>query len=141
MERGSALGVQIAGGGELGCDVLVLSTGKFIGGGLLAGRHLREALLDLPVDAGGLDAARLGRRDLVDRARFESQPFLAAGVRVDAGCRPVDRFGVPVVENLLACGSLLSGLDATLGRGGLGVAVWTAGRAGRSAAGRRRVAA
>ena len=138
---GSVIAVELAAGGELPCTVLVMATGKFIGGGLLAGRRLRVALLDLPVDAGGLDAARLGRRDLVDRARFMAQPFLAAGVRVDAGCRPVDRFGVAPVDNLLACGSLLSGLDTTLGHGGVGVAAWTAGRAGRSAAALRRVAA
>lgn len=136
-----ALAVEAAGGDILSCEVLVLATGKFLGGGLTGEPRPREPLLDLPLFAGGLAVAALGPRDLVDRARFVPQPFLAAGLRTDAEGRPVDGFGAPVLDNLLACGSLLAGLDTTLRGGGLGVAAWTAARAGRAAARLRGVAA
>jgi len=83
----------------------------------------------------------LGPRDLVERTRFGPQPFLAAGVRTDAEGRPVDGFGAPVLDNLLACGALLAAVDTTLRGGGLGVATWTGARAGRAAARLRGVAA
>jgi anaerobic glycerol-3-phosphate dehydrogenase len=46
----------------------------------------------------------------------------------------VDAFGRVVCDNLLACGALLAGVETTLRGGGLGVAAWSAGRAGRVAA-------
>jgi glycerol-3-phosphate dehydrogenase subunit B len=133
--------VESADGDILGCEVLVLATGKFLGGGLAAERRPREPLLGLPLFAGGRAVEAQSPRDLVERARFVAQPFLAAGVRTDAEGRPVDAFGAPVLDNLLACGALLAGLDTTLRGGGLGVAVWTAARAGRTAARLRGVAA
>ncbi len=133
--------LEAADGATLTCEVLVLATGKFLGGGLVAERRPREPLLDLPLFAAGQPLDALNARDLVVRTRFAAQPVLAAGVRTDADGRPVDRFGAPVLDNVLACGALLAGLDTTLRQGGLGVAVWTAGRAGRTAARLRGVAA
>ena len=136
-----AVAVEAAGGDTLSCDVLVLATGKYLGGGLTGDRHPREPLLGLPLFTGGVPVDTLNPRDLVERTRFGPQPFLAAGVRTDADGRPVDAFGTPVLDNLLACGALLTGLDTTLRGGGLGVAVWSAARAGRTAARLRGVAA
>jgi glycerol-3-phosphate dehydrogenase subunit B len=133
--------VESADGDTLSCEVLVLATGKFLGGGLTGERRPREPLLGLPLFAGGRAVEAQSPRDLVERTRFVAQPFLAAGVRTDAEGRPVDGFGAPVLDNLLACGALLAGLDTTLRGGGLGVAVWTAARAGRTAARLRGVAA
>ncbi|HEX3605765.1 MAG TPA: FAD-binding protein [Candidatus Dormibacteraeota bacterium] len=133
-EGDRAVAVEVAGGERLACEVLVLATGSFLGGGLVADRRLREPLLGLPLFVDGRDAGSLSPRDLVERTRFAPQPFLAAGVRTDASGRPVDGFDAPVLDNLVACGALLAGLDTTLRSGGLGVAVWTAARAGRTAA-------
>jgi anaerobic glycerol-3-phosphate dehydrogenase len=83
----------------------------------------------------------LSTRDLVRRIGFSDQPFLAAGLRTDSEGRPVDAFGAPVLDNLLACGALLAGMDSTLRGGGLGVAAWTGARAGRAAARWRGIAA
>jgi len=136
-----AVAVEAAGGETLSCEVLVLATGKYLGGGLTGDRHPREPLLGLPLFTGGVPVESLSPRDLVERTRFGPQPFLAAGVRTDADGRPVDAFGAPVLDNLLACGALLTGLDTTLRGGGLGVAVWSGARAGRAAARLRGVAA
>jgi glycerol-3-phosphate dehydrogenase subunit B len=128
-------------GEAIACDVLVLATGKYLGGGLVGDPHIREPLLGLPLVAGGRPLEALTPRDLARRTGFADQPFLAAGVRTDAEGRPVDGFGAPVLDNLLACGALLAGLDATLRGGGLGVAAWTAARAARAAARMRDTAA
>ena len=133
--------VEAAGGDTLSCEVLVLATGKYLGGGLTGDRRPREPLLGLPLFTGGVAVDTLGPRDLVERTRFGPQPFLAAGVRTDAEGRPVDGFGAPVLDNLLACGALLAAVDTTLRGGGLGVAAWTGARAGRAAARLRGVAA
>jgi glycerol-3-phosphate dehydrogenase subunit B len=136
-----ATAVRSADGETLRCEVLILATGKFLGGGLSGEPRPREPLLGLPLFAGGAALEALSPRDLVERTRFAPQPFLGAGVRTDAEGRPVDRFGAPVLDNLLACGALLAGLDTTLRGGGLGVAAWTGARAGRAAARLRGVAA
>jgi glycerol-3-phosphate dehydrogenase subunit B len=136
-----ATAVRSADGETLRCEVLILATGKFLGGGLTGEPRPREPLLGLPLFAGGVALEALSPRDLVERTRFAPQPFLAAGVRTDAEGCPVDRYGAPVLDNLLACGALLAGLDTTLRGGGLGVAAWTGARAGRAAARLRGVAA
>jgi glycerol-3-phosphate dehydrogenase subunit B len=133
VERGRALAVRLAGGARLECRALVLATGKYLGGGLSLDRLPRERLLDLPVFAGRVPTADLQPADLVARARFREQPFLAAGLRTDDRGRPVDAFHRVVVANLAACGAICAGVDATLDGGGLGVAAWTAARAARTA--------
>ena len=131
----------VAGDAEVRCDSIVLAGGRFLGGGLSLEALPREPLLGLPVFVEGRDVSELARADVVVRSRFRSQPVLGAGLRVDAGCRPVDRFGVAPWANVVACGSLLAGVDTSLSWGGLGVVAWSAGRAGRAAAALAGVAA
>jgi glycerol-3-phosphate dehydrogenase subunit B len=133
-ERTRMAAVETGDGVVYPCDVLILATGKYIGGGLRAEPRLHEALLDLPVFVDGQDAGSIGSRDLTERTRFRDQPFAGAGLRCDEQGRPVDAFGRVVCGNLLACGALLAGVETTLRGGGLGVAAWSAGRAGRVAA-------
>ncbi len=128
-------------GDEVRCDALVLAGGRFLGGGLTLEARPREPLLGLPVFAGDRTVGTLARGDLVGRVGWRSQPVLSAGLRLDAGCRPVDGFGAAPWENVVACGSIVAGIDTTLDGGGLGVVAWTAGRAGRAAAGLAGVAA
>jgi glycerol-3-phosphate dehydrogenase subunit B len=123
----------LAGGETLPCDALVLATGKYLGGGVVADPRPREPLLDLPLFSGGVPVARLALRDLVERGRFRDQPFASLGVRTDAAGTPVDEHGRAPWANLTACGDLLAGLDPTLSGGGLGVVAWTATRAARTA--------
>jgi glycerol-3-phosphate dehydrogenase subunit B len=133
-QDGRVVAVLARGGERHACEVLVLAAGKFIGGGLIADPRLREPVGGLPVFVGDQAAEQLGPRDLVSRFGFRDQPFTAAGLRTDAQGRALDRFGRPAYDNVLACGSVLAGLDTTLRAGGLGVAAYTAARAGRTAA-------
>jgi anaerobic glycerol-3-phosphate dehydrogenase len=117
----------------LPCDALVLATGKYLGGGVVADPRPREPLLGLPLFSRDTPVSRLAARDLIERAHFRDQPFASLGVRTSAGGTPVDEHGRPVLDNLTACGDLLAGLDPTLSGGGLGVVAWTASRAARTA--------
>jgi anaerobic glycerol-3-phosphate dehydrogenase len=125
--------VATGAGETLLCDGLVLATGKYLGGGIVADPRPREPVLGLPLFSRGVPVERLAPRDLVERARFRDQPFASLGVRTDGGGRPLDEHGRVVYENVSACGDLLAGLDPTLSGGGLGVVAWTAARAARTA--------
>jgi len=127
-------GVELDGGEVLSCDALVLATGKYLGGGVVADPRPREPLLGLPLFSQGVPVERLAMRDLVERARFRDQPFVSLGLRTDADGRPVDEHGRAPLANLVACGDVLAGLDPALSGGGLGVVAWTAARAARTAA-------
>jgi len=133
-EGDRAVEVSLAGGETLPCDALVLATGKYIGGGVVADPRPREPLLGLPLFSGEAPVSRLALRDLVERARFRDQPFASLGVRTDGEGRPLDEHGATLYGNVTACGDLLHGLDPTLDGGGLGVVAWTAARAARTAA-------
>ncbi|HXA30294.1 MAG TPA: FAD-binding protein [Candidatus Angelobacter sp.] len=133
VEEGRALSVTLDSGETLPCDALVLATGKYLGGGVVADPRPREPLLDLPLFSGGVPVVRLALRDLVERARFRDQPFASLGVHTDATGTPLDEHGRPVCANVTVCGDLLAGMDPTLSGGGLGVAAWTATRAARTA--------
>ena len=138
VEDSAAVAVEIQGGSgeELACDALVLATGKYLGGGVVADPRPREPLLGLTLVSDGVPVSRLALRDLVERARFRDQPFASLGVRTDGEGRPLDEHGRVALRNVTACGDLLAGMDPTLSGGGLGVAAWTASRAARTAVGR-----
>lgn len=133
---GRASAVQLDGGAQtLPCEALVLATGKYLGGGVLADPRPREPLLGLPLFSAGTPVAQLALGDLVERARFRDQPFASLGVRTDAAGRPLDEHGRIASTNVTACGDLLARLDPTLSGGGLGVVAWSAARAARTATG------
>jgi glycerol-3-phosphate dehydrogenase subunit B len=118
----------------------VLATGRFIGGGVERRGGLVEPLLGLPVlasEAGAAGLALAGRPPslLTLRKRTLAQPLLAAGVAVDAACRPLDEAGRPVDERLFAAGAVIGGHEHAADGTGLGVAVLSGWIAGRGAAG------
>jgi glycerol-3-phosphate dehydrogenase subunit B len=133
VEDSRAVAVELSTGDAVPCDALVLATGKYLGGGVVADPRPREPLLDLPLFSEGTPVSRLALRDLVERAHFRDQPFASLGLRTDGEGTPLDEHGRPVLANLTACGDLLQGLDPTLRGGGLGVVAWTASRAARTA--------
>lgn len=118
----------------------VLATGRFIGGGVERRGGLVEPLLGLPVlasEAGSAGLALAGRPPslLTFRKRTLAQPLLAAGVAVDAACRPLDEAGRPVDERLFAAGAIIGGHEHAADGTGLGVAILSGWIAGRGAAG------
>ena len=119
----------------------VLATGRFVSGGLVRDRRLREPLLGLPVlasEVGAAGPALAGRpaEALTSPERRAAQPLLAAGVAVDAEGRPLDEAGRPVHQDLFAAGALIGGHEHAADHTGLGVAILSGFLAGRRAAGR-----
>jgi len=87
---------------------LVLSTGRFLSRGLIAGRtRIYEPLLGLHVKQPH------GRDSWHSRMYFtpNGHPFNRSGIETDEYMRPVGRNGRPVMENLYVTGAILSGQD------------------------------
>jgi len=109
----------------------LLATGRFLSGGLAAGRErVREPLLDLPVTQPDTRAA-WHREDYLDA---RGHPINRAGVETDATFRPLGPDGTPVDKRLFAAGSLLAHQDWIRQRAGAGVAIATAFKAVEAAA-------
>ncbi|MFH1155697.1 MAG: glycerol-3-phosphate dehydrogenase subunit GlpB [Pseudomonadota bacterium] len=102
---------------------VLLSTGRFLGRGLIAERSgIRESLLDLPV-------IQPGSRQMwhhPDLFHPEGHPVNQAGIEVDARFRPLTLLSRPYAEHLYAAGSILAHSDWTRLKCGSGVAVATA---------------
>jgi glycerol-3-phosphate dehydrogenase subunit B len=117
---------------EVGTDIpeyavrargVVLATGRFLGGGLLAERSgIRETVFGLTVSQPA-DRSEWHRRELLDpRGHAINQ----AGLEVDPRFRPVDATGTPVFPSLFACGSILAHQDWMRMKCGSGLAITTA---------------
>jgi glycerol-3-phosphate dehydrogenase subunit B len=71
---------------------------------------------------------------LTVRDRRDAQPLLSAGLRVDAGLRPVDEGGRVVHPRLFAAGAVVGGHEQATDGTGLGVAILSGFLAGHAAA-------
>ena len=114
-------------------DAFVLATGRFIGGGLVKSRLMREPLLDLAVYYQGepIDAAYGVLRHL---EYVDSEPAFRTGLLTDGELRPIGADGQPPFANLWAAGSILGGYDSVGGGCGFGLPLLTGRLAGRLAA-------
>jgi glycerol-3-phosphate dehydrogenase subunit B len=110
---------------------VVLATGGIAGGGLIATADgLVEPILGLPVEAPRPDA-------WLASSPFEpdGHPLERAGIRTDAGLRPVDARGEVVLDNVVVAGSLLAGQRYLAERCGDGVAIASGFRAAATLSG------
>lgn len=120
-------------GSEMAADEFVLATGRFLGGGLVKNRVVREPLCDLGVFHDG----RRVDRDWPERLRYleylSPHPAFRTGLLTDDRLRPLDWDGVAAYDNLRVAGSVLGGYDYIRGYG-FGVPLVTGWLAGRWAA-------
>jgi len=102
---------------------IILASGRFIGGGLHAGRiRIRETVFDLPVYQP-TGRTEWHRREFLDtRGHLVNQ----AGVEIDNSFRPLDKSGQPAYPTLFAAGSLLAHNDWKRLKCGAGVAIASA---------------
>lgn len=130
---GARILAAVTADGEHPADSFVLATGRFIGGGLVKSRLVREPLLDLAVYYQGeeISAAypRLRHLEYLDPA-----PAFRTGLLTDRELRPIDATGAAAFVNLGAAGSILGGYDYAGGGCGFGVPLLTGWLAGRAAA-------
>ncbi len=110
----------------LRAKAVVLASGRFLGGGLAAGRDLvRETVFDLPVH-------QPARRSLWHQPQLldpRGHAINQAGLEVDASFRPLGTDGAPVYPNLFAVGSVLAHQDWMRMKCGSGLSIATAHRA------------
>ena len=106
---------------------LVLATGRFLSGGLVADRTrgILEPLMGLPVSAPA-SREEWHRDDFFDPS---GHPVNRAGIRVDDAFRPLSTEGNVVDPDLYAVGSLVAGQDWVREKSGAGVAVGSAWKA------------
>jgi glycerol-3-phosphate dehydrogenase subunit B len=120
---------------KLSARAVVLATGRFVGGGLVASAGgVREALLGLPLhDAEGRRIDGIPAHRSVRKGYATWQPLYTAGARVDARLRPLAADGEPAAERVSCAGDLIGGFDPARERTGLGVALLTGLAAAESA--------
>jgi glycerol-3-phosphate dehydrogenase subunit B len=104
-------------GPRLEAAAFVLATGRFLGGGIVADPEWREPALTTPLSVTHLGAEftlmeplALSSADLAG-----AQPWLGAGVRIDARSRPVGADGEARYRNVHAAGTVIAGHAADLG--------------------------
>jgi glycerol-3-phosphate dehydrogenase subunit B len=105
------------GGATLKAEAFVLASGRFFGGGLQSGfSRVEESILALPVYQQGLGPRISERRSVVEgKADWDR-----LGVRVDDQYRPLAEDGKAAYQNLVACGSIVGGVDYAANQIGLG---------------------
>jgi glycerol-3-phosphate dehydrogenase subunit B len=113
-------------------ETMILATGRFLSGGLQAGRdQIREPLLGVPV-------SQPAGRDGWYRDRYfdpRGHQVNRAGIEVDDRFRPLGEQGEPISERLFSAGILLAHQDWIRQRCGAGVAIASAYKAVAGAAG------
>ncbi|NWF92654.1 MAG: anaerobic glycerol-3-phosphate dehydrogenase subunit B [Syntrophaceae bacterium] len=103
-------------------DRYILSTGRFVGGGLVANEEkIYEPIFDLPV------SQPRSREEWFRKSFFSnlSHPVHQAGILTDSSLRPVDDKGERVLENVWIAGSILAGHDSTNEKSREGVEIAT----------------
>ncbi len=103
--------------------VVVLATGRFMGGGLRADRQVvRETLFGLPVRQPD-GRAHWHRAEFLDP---RGHPVNRTGLDIDTSFRPLDASGRPAHAQLFAAGSILAHQDWMRMKCGSGLAIATA---------------
>ena len=120
-----------AGERTLRAPCVVLATGKFVGGGIIAEPHLRESALGCDVVLQRFDRVfdtALESLLLTSELRADAQPLLGVGVRADDEARPLNAFGDVAYRNVFVAGSVRADVETTqLGLGAAAADGWNAG--------------
>jgi glycerol-3-phosphate dehydrogenase subunit B len=139
--RGAISSVAVtgaAGTSEIGAAVVVLATGRFIGGGVAAATAFVETALgiDLVMDGVVSDTEPAGALALTRAARTADQPVLGIGIRTDERGCPLTARGDAVFRNVFVAGSVRAGAEtASLGLGDAASDGWETGIRAAAAAG------
>jgi glycerol-3-phosphate dehydrogenase subunit B len=131
--EGRRVTAAVTASSELPADELVLASGRFLGGGLVKERVVREPVCGLGVfhDGRRVDREWPARLRLLEQ--LSPHPAFRTGLLTDDRLRPLDWDGAVPYENLRAAGSVLGGYDYIRGYG-FGVPILTGWLAGRWAA-------
>ncbi len=106
-------------------QVVVLATGRFLGGGLSRDQVGRETVFGLPLLAEGQVVGDRFIGEFTGPVVDSEHEIFRAGIGYDAQLRPVGVRGAKVAHNLFAAGSVLEGYDPARDASGLGVCALT----------------
>ena len=122
---------------KIDAKVFILSTGKYIGGGLSGDENgIRETVFGLMTVT---DAYHSAREILPSRytnriaISSEGQPVNSCGLTLDPYFRPVKEDGIEWAPNLFSAGAVLAGYDYSIEKSGLGVAAMSGFSAAKNA--------
>ncbi len=115
---------------EMAADEFVLATVRYIGGGLVKNRLVKEPLCNLGVFCDGRRVDREWPERLRHLEYLSPHPAFRTGLLTDDRLRPLDWEGVVAYDNLRVAGALLGGYDYIRGYG-FGVPMVTGWLAGR----------
>jgi len=128
--NGARLATALTASSELAADEFVLATGRFLGGGLVKERTVREPVCDLGVFHDGRRVDHEWPAHLRHLEQLSPHPAFRTGLLTDDRLRPLDWEGTVAYQNLRAAGSVLGGYDYIRGYG-FGVPLLTGWLAGR----------
>lgn len=117
---------------EIEGKVFILSTGKFIGGGINP-RTLKESIFNLPLFYEDEKIEISNISNLINNSLGEKQKIFSIGVKFDNDLRILNEKDIPIYSNLLGCGSILRGYDYIYDKTGLPLALFTGKIAGKNA--------
>ncbi|MHA2395888.1 MAG: anaerobic glycerol-3-phosphate dehydrogenase subunit GlpB [Candidatus Thorarchaeota archaeon] len=122
---------------KIDAKVFILSTGKYIGGGLAGDENgIRETVFGLMTVTDAYHSAReIIPSRYTNRIAItpEGQPVNSCGLTLDPHFRPVTEEGVEWVPNLFSAGAVLAGYDYSIEKSGLGVAAMSGFSAAKNA--------
>lgn len=114
---------------RLQAKAFILSTGKYLGGGIVSTSHFNEKIFDAHLNIAPDKLASL----LTEEDSFRLQKIWTLGLAPEISFRPIQKLDLKVYQNVFAAGSVLGGYDYIHGRCGAGVAITTGVLAGRNA--------
>jgi glycerol-3-phosphate dehydrogenase subunit B len=115
-------------------DHYILSTGRFVGGGLTASEDkISEPIFNLPV------AQPKSREEWFQKSFFDSNhhPVHGAGILADSSLRPIDERGNVLLENVWVAGTILAGHHCIDEKSREGIEIATGYCAARNTSGQR----
>lgn len=106
-------------------EKFILSTGKFLGGGIKQKDGFAETVFNLPLFFQDKMVNKVKPQELLSKNILLGQDIFSVGVRVNNYLQPLDKQGNVVYKNLYAIGSILGGFNLIDGRCSSGVSIIT----------------
>lgn len=103
----------------------ILSTGKFLGGGIKQQPGFTETIFNLPLFFRDKMVNKVKPQELLSKNILSGQDIFSVGVRVNNRLQPLDKQGNVVYKNLYAVGSILGGFNLIDERCSSGVSIIT----------------
>ncbi len=106
-------------------EKFILSTGKFLGGGIKQLNGFTETVFNLPLFFRDKMVNKLRPQELLSKNILSGQDIFSVGVRINNYLQPLDKQDNVVYKNLYISGSILGGFNLIDGKCSSGVSIIT----------------